>query len=59
MRKTQLYVRTSRRGLDSKVTVKSKEAMGMMYSKDWVALSNTYARVLLKRKTLVDQQVAE
>jgi len=41
------------------VTVKSKEAMGMMYSKDWVALSNTYARVLLKRKTLVDQQVAE
>jgi hypothetical protein len=31
-------------GLESGVTAKSKKAMGMMYSKDWATLSDTYAR---------------
>jgi hypothetical protein len=57
MRKTQFHVRISRRGLESGVTVKSKEIMGMMYFKDWVTLSDTYARDLLKRKKC-DRQVA-
>jgi hypothetical protein len=43
MRKTQFYVRTSRSGLESGVTALSKKAMGMMYSKDWVTLSDTLA----------------
>jgi hypothetical protein len=51
MRKTQFYVRTSRRGLESGVTAKSKKAMGMIYSKDWAILNDTYARDLLMRKT--------
>jgi len=32
------------------MNVKSKETMGMMFSRDWVTLSNTYTRDLLKRK---------
>jgi hypothetical protein len=37
--------------------VKSKEKMGMMYSRDWVTLSDTYARDVLKRKAC-DRRVA-
>jgi hypothetical protein len=39
------------------MNVKSKETMGMMYSKEWVTLSDTSERNLLKMKTC-DQQVA-
>ena len=53
MRKIQFYVCISRRGLESGVTFKSKEIMGMMYFKDWVTLSDTYARDLLKRKKAI------
>ena len=39
------------------MNVKSKETMGMMFSRDWVTLSNTYTRDLLKRKAC-DRRVA-